>query len=266
MIEAGRTIISTMGTDPILDDLIEAFAAKLQTGDAMDPEAYAREHPERGEQLRRILPAMLVLADLAHSSGHLIPSVASRRDDRDPTLGELGDFRIARELGRGGMGIVYEAEQLSLGRRVALKILPFAAAMDPKQLQRFKNEAQAAAQLHHTNIVPVFGVGCERGVHYYAMQYIEGQTLAAIIQNMRREKDCGLSGFSSEPSNRHATAPAQATEAPAAAPAHVRAAALLGMQAAFALEHAHQLGVVHRDIKPANLLVEAGSAIAPGGN
>ena len=181
-------------------------------------------------------------------------------------LGLLGDFQLVREIGRGGMGVVYEAEQISLGRRVALKVLPFAAALDARQLQRFKNEAQAAACLHHTNIVPVFGVGCERGVHYYAMQYIEGQTLAAIIKNLRRGKDCGLPGFTSEPSDRHATAPSQATEAPAAAPAHVRAAALLGMQAALALEHAHQLGVVHRDIKPANLLVEAGSAIAPGGN
>src|SRR5690349_11234597 len=90
----------------------------------------------------------------------------------------LGDFRIVCEIGRGGMGIVYEAEQISLGRRVALKVLPFAATLDPRQLQRFKNEAHAAAQLHHANIVPVYGLGCERGVHYYAMQYIEGQTLA----------------------------------------------------------------------------------------
>src|SRR5207244_10129118 len=96
----------------------------------------------------------------------------------------LGDYRIVRKLGRGGMGIVYEAVQLSLGRRVALKVLPFAAALDPKQLQRFKHEAQAAAQLHHTNIVPIHGVGCERGVHYYAMQYIEGQTLAAAIRDL----------------------------------------------------------------------------------
>ena len=80
--------------------------------------------------------------------------------------GRLGDFRIVREVGRGGMGVVYEAEQVSLGRRVALKVLPFAATMDPRQLQRFHNEARAAAGLHHTNIVPVFGVGCERGVHY----------------------------------------------------------------------------------------------------
>src|SRR5207249_10192101 len=93
----------------------------------------------------------------------------------------LGDFRILREVGRGGMGVVYEAEQLSLGRRVALKVLPLAAALDAKQLQRFKNEAQAAAHLHHQNIVPVYAVGCERGVHYYAMQFIDGYTLADMI-------------------------------------------------------------------------------------
>src|SRR6516225_3645774 len=99
--------------------------------------------------------------------------------------GRLGDFRIVREVGRGGMGVVYEAEQVSLGRRVALKVLPFAATMDPRQLQRFHNEARAAAGLHHTNIVPVFGVGCERGVHYYAMQFIDGRTLAEFIAEQR---------------------------------------------------------------------------------
>ena len=103
-----------------------------------------------------------------------------------PPQGILGDYQIVREIGRGGMGVVYEAEQLSLARRVALKVLPFAAVMDPRQLARFKNEAQAAAQLHHTNIVPVLSVGCERGVHFYAMQYIDGQTLAQIIQQVRR--------------------------------------------------------------------------------
>src|SRR5205085_12517278 len=97
----------------------------------------------------------------------------------------LGDFRIVREIGRGGMGVVYEAVQMSLGRRVALKVLPFAAALDAKQLQRFQNEAQAAAQLHHTNIVPVYAVGCERGVHYYAMQLIDGQSLAQVIADCR---------------------------------------------------------------------------------
>ena len=91
-----------------------------------------------------------------------------------------------REVGRGGMGVVYEAEQISLRRRVALKVLPFAATMDPRHLQRFHNEAQAAACLHHTNIVPVFFVGCERGVHFYAMQFIDGQPLSELIRQLRR--------------------------------------------------------------------------------
>src|SRR5919108_2838427 len=99
----------------------------------------------------------------------------------------LGDYRLIREVGRGGMGVVYEAEQLSLRRRVALKVLPFAVTADPRQLQRFHNEARAAAQLHHEHIVPVHAVGSERGVHYYAMQFIDGHTLAALIRARRQE-------------------------------------------------------------------------------
>jgi len=102
----------------------------------------------------------------------------------------IGDFEIVREIGRGGMGIVYEAIQLSLGRRVALKTLPFTAGFDPKYLQRFRQEAQAAAQLHHPNIVPVYAVGCERGVNFYAMQLIDGQSLDCIILQLCN--DAGL--------------------------------------------------------------------------
>src|SRR5262249_56961677 len=104
----------------------------------------------------------------------------------DQLVGVLGDFHILRELGRGGMGVVYEAEQISLGRRVALKVLPFAAMLDKQQLHRFKNEARAAATLDHPNIVAIYSVGCERGVHYYAMQLIEGQSLAEAIAQHRQ--------------------------------------------------------------------------------
>ena len=246
--------------------ILEEFLTKLEAGARLNPEDLTARCPALAEPLKACLASLEFLHDASLSlrdpTAPELPAATECQTD----LGRLGDFQLVREIGRGGMGVVYEAEQISLGRRVALKVLPFAAALDARQLQRFKNEAQAAACLHHTNIVPVFGVGCERGVHYYAMQYIEGQTLAAIIKNLRHGNDCGLPGFISEPSNRHATAPSQATEASAAAPAHVRAAALLGMQAALALEHAHQLGVVHRDIKPANLLVEAGSAIPAAGN
>src|SRR5262249_52963569 len=138
------------------------------------------------------------------------------------------DFRILREVGRGGMGVVYEAEQISLGRCVALKVLPFAAALDSKQLQRFKNEAHAAAQLHHTNIVPVFGVGCERGVHYYAMQFIDGQTVAGLVDALRKAPEgqrqhalspphSVLSPFSREPMASADRTPHSAPTAPFAA-------------------------------------------------
>src|SRR6202035_2866206 len=115
--------------------------------------------------------------------------------------------------------------QLSLGRRVALKILPLAGALDDRQLARFKNEAQAAAQLHHTNIVPVFGVGCERGVYFYAMQFIEGQTLGGILGELRLPA----------PARHLGTTPlvgALTTEASTKTPAYFRAVARLGIQAA----------------------------------
>ena len=120
------------------------------------------------------------------------PSSAGLRDEPDqvsPGIGELGDFRLLREVGRGGMGVVYEAEQISLRRRVALKVLPFAAAIDQRRLQRFKTEALTAAHVQHERIVPVHAVGCERGVHYYAMQFIEGQSLAALIEELRSLRD-----------------------------------------------------------------------------
>ncbi len=100
----------------------------------------------------------------------------------------LGDYRLNREIGRGGMGIVYEATQLSLRRSVALKILPFAAVLDEQQVARFRNEAQAAASLHHPHIVPVFAVGCERGVHYYSMQLIDGRTLDQVFAELRPQR------------------------------------------------------------------------------
>ncbi len=97
----------------------------------------------------------------------------------------LGDYELHREIGRGGMGVVYEATQLSLRRSVAIKTLPFAAVLDQQQVTRFRNEAQAAASLHHPHIVPVYAVGCERGVHYYSMQLIDGDTLAQTLLSLQ---------------------------------------------------------------------------------
>jgi hypothetical protein len=168
-----------------LADLIERLTARVKAGEAVDLDELAAEHPAHADELRRIVPAMKLLADLSQSCVQFGErrGVSPTCADGGLSLAEpLGDFRLIREVGRGGMGVVYEAEQISLGRRVALKVLPFAGTLDPRQLQRFKNEAKAAASLRHEHIVHVYGVGCERGVHYYAMEYIEGQTLADVIR------------------------------------------------------------------------------------
>ena len=163
--------------DTLLGQVADEFTERLSRGEQPDIEEYARRYPQITQVIRETFPAlqMVTPSRLDDTAG------VGSSDRRDGAARRLGDYRILREIGRGGMGVVYEAEQVSLGRRVALKVLPFAAVLDQRQLQRFKNEAQAAAQLHHTNIVPVFSVGCERGVHYYAMQYIEGRTLASVI-------------------------------------------------------------------------------------
>jgi serine/threonine protein kinase len=174
-------------------------------------------------------------------------------------IGQLGDFRLLREIGRGGMGVVYEAEQVSLQRRVALKILPFAAALDPRQMQRFKNEALAAAHLRHEHIVPVYAVGEERGVHYYAMQLIEGRSLAALISELR-DSTGGVRGQGSgvrKESPGVETVAVLSTERSAGNRKYFDWVANVGRQAALALEHAHSVGIVHRDVKPANLLLDA---------
>ena len=172
----------TNAGEALLAEVADEFRERLGRGEEPDIEEYVQRYPQFADVLRQLLPVLAVLRlPNSASAGATVPLAGP-----EPILGCLGDYQVLGEIGRGGMGVVYEAVQISLGRRVALKVLPFAAAMDPKQLQRFKNEAQAAAHLHHTNIVPVYSVGCERGVHFYAMQYIEGQTLAAVIRELRQ--------------------------------------------------------------------------------
>jgi WD40 repeat protein/serine/threonine protein kinase len=169
-----------------VDRLAEEFAARHRRGEQPDLAEYARRFPEHAAAIRDLFPALVLIEQVKPGGGDRTGTYTGAvvADGLRPE--RLGDFRILREVGRGGMGVVYEAEQESLGRHVALKVLPGHAPLDPRQLIRFKREARAAARLHHTNIVPVFGVGEQDGLHYYAMQFIPGQSLDAVLEELRR--------------------------------------------------------------------------------
>jgi serine/threonine protein kinase/WD40 repeat protein/Flp pilus assembly protein TadD len=155
---------------------------------------YVERHPELALKIREVFPALLAIEGASPRAGPVgSPGHISSRGD-GPVPERLGDFRINREIGRGGMGVVYEAVQESLGREVALKVLPLGALADPAALKRFRREARSVAALHHSNIVPVFGIGEHAGHHFYAMQLIHGQTLEAVLAGVRRLRDIASPG------------------------------------------------------------------------
>lgn len=177
----------------------------------------------------------------------------------------LGDYRIIRELGRGGMGIVFEAEQVTLKRHVAVKVLASSALLEDEHLRRFRREAQSAARLHHTNIVPVFGVGEQHGLHYYVMQFIVGTSLDAFSRSHLSRSTVSpldetiITGDvnSDRPATSQPSQPEKSFvhESPINTFDYL-AVSRIGIQAADALAYAHAHGVVHRDIKPANLMLD----------
>jgi eukaryotic-like serine/threonine-protein kinase len=295
--------------ESLLADIVDEITQRLNAGETVNIDEYATRYPEIADTLACVVETLI----LVRQSPSIDTTDAPQADGS--AVGQLGDFRILRELGRGGMGVVYEAEQISLGRRVALKVLPFAAMLDKQQLARFKNEARAAATLDHPNIVAIYSVGVERSVHFYAMQLIEGQSLAEVIDQLRQSHlprplgegrgegafGEGRGGRSRSEGNRvdeqrgtssenqvssppldgegcrdtlavanlpTLHAPSSSLQADTSPIAHLstlpdfsskeyyHSVAMLGIQAAEALDHAHQNGILHRDIKPANLLVD----------
>jgi WD40 repeat protein/serine/threonine protein kinase len=164
----------------LIDRLADEFAARYRRGERPSVEEYADRFPHLAAELRELLPAMV---DIEQAKDEMADEASTAPV---PALTQLGDFHILREIGHGGMGVVYEAEQVSLGRRVALKVLTQKTVRDAQQLARFEREAKAAAKLHHTNIVPVYGVGEHEGTPYYVMQFIQGLGLDEVILELSR--------------------------------------------------------------------------------
>jgi serine/threonine protein kinase/WD40 repeat protein len=237
--------------DP-LDMLADEFLDRMRRGERPVVSEFLARAPDRAGELEQLLSALLLVEDVRDESDATTAIGRAATSSQAPDLKRLGDFRILRELGRGGMGIVYEAEQESLNRHVAIKVLAPVTARSAQSLQRFLREARAAAQLHHTNIVPVFGVGERDGLHYYAMQFIRGLSLDKVLSEVRRLK-------AGAPEDRTLD---QTTIQPALAVAggsdehYARSIARIGLQVARALEYAHQQGTLHRDIKPSNILLD----------
>jgi serine/threonine protein kinase/predicted Zn-dependent protease len=248
----------------LLDVLAEEFVARFRAGERPALREYIERHPDLADEIRDLFPALVEME--CYKPADQTTDFPVPLDGPSGYPGQIGEFRILREVGRGGMGVVYEAVQETLGRHVALKVLPTRALADPRRAERFRREARAAAKLHHTNIVPVFGTGETDGLHYYAMQFIPGQGLDRVIDELRRLRQENPSG---------ATEPSRASLATAQGPGTVslsgttepgitsasgrrywESVARLGAQAADALAHAHAQGVLHRDIKPANLLLD----------
>ena len=232
--------------DHDLSGLFDQYAAAMDQGDLELAESILDTFPEMTDDFQTQLRGLYLLGKTSWEQQELATSAS----DIEPR--RLGDFDLEYELGRGGMGIVYAARQRSLQRRVALKILPFTAVLDPRQVARFRNEAQAAASLHHANIVPVYAVGCERGVHYYSMQLIEGQSLEQFLNDLRSQ----TSELSTNAPSQDSTQAGISTLHSIRSTNYIHKIVEIGACAAAAIHYAHQNGIVHRDVKPSNLMLD----------
>ena len=197
---------SSPARDPV-ERLAESFLGRYRRGERPSIAEYVERHPELADDIRDLFPALVEMEGLKSDAGGP-PAWSEPRGpaaaETEPPPAQLGDYRILRLLGAGGMGIVYEAERQSLRSHVALKVLLRRYRADSAFLRRFHNEARSAARLHHTNIVPVFDFGEQGGILFYAMQYIPGQGLDRVLDDVRRLHGSGLDGSADGPDDAQA--------------------------------------------------------------
>ncbi len=260
------------------EDIFEA-AFKLTSHDAR--RSYLRQVCRDDDQIERI---QALLKEGASEASFLEkgPAALQKDDNRPPDLPErIGDFEILGELGRGGMGVVYRARQCSLNRLVALKVLSSGLGLTTKAIMRFKLEAEAAAKLHHTNIVPIYWTGEEKRVPYYVMELIDGPSLDRVIKQLRAQADTSGEVSGSDTSrDQHVpnwtketlihSLPGAGETTTSTDASSLDSSSSLGSDSSYydnlakimadvadALAHAHDQGIIHRDIKPANLLLSS---------
>jgi len=171
-------------TDPV-GPLADEFVGRWRRGERPTVTEYIARRPELADRIRQVFSMIVLMEKAGSQDGEASGDEEDSSAEKHATPERIGGYRILREIGQGGMGVVYEAEQTALGRHVALKVLPVGAARKRERLERFQREARAAARLHHTNIVPVFEVGTSGEHCYYAMQFIHGQPLDLVLQEMR---------------------------------------------------------------------------------
>jgi serine/threonine protein kinase len=260
-----------------VEQLADEFLDRLRAGECPSVDEFVSEHPDLAEELRGLLKAIVLLERNA-APEEQVPQTVTEEAAGDGAPRQIGDYVIVREIGRGGMGIVYEAAQQTLERQVALKVLSSPGLLSPAHLERFRREARAAARLQHSHIVPVFDFGVQDGTYYYAMQFVAGQSLDLVIRSLQQARsksndvhdsptslNGSLNQFSSasspttigrESDTLAATLSETEFSTSAGRRQFYRNVARIGLQATEALAYAHSEGVLHRDVKPSNLLLD----------
>lgn len=242
-----------------LEVLATQFAERVRRGEQPSMDQYLAAYPELADGIRELFPMVAALEQWKRDRE--VTALRSQIPD-EFEIEQLGDCRIVREIGRGGMGVVFEALQGPLKRRVAVKLLPWRFSMVPRWQERFEHEAQTIARLQHTSIVPIYSFGTHEGYAYYVMQYVEGVSLARVIQILE-EKDSVVFSSVIDEAAEGGSADTGKPSLRAGAPRRGlrqdswKSFARIGMQVAQALRYSHAQGVLHNDVKPANLLIDA---------